>query len=208
VSLLWHCRHHTLNQFTRQQGGPTLKSAAGLWTDRHSTFVPTNERAVAEEELLSLAPSTSTTVLNLCGLWGGSRSVKNLVGRVAPTKEALKSKGSIHMIHGEDVSRAILAIHERFHLADGERWLLTDGRVYDWWDLASAWGTVGERPRGKEGGGEEVEVRGPQAKWTRELMNEEGVRALPRSPEQLGRAYDSREFWDTFELEPVRGRLD
>ena len=94
------------------------------------------------------------------------------------------------MIHGLDVSRAILAVHEHFDRANGERWLLTDGRVYDWWDLASAWGEEGK-----------------QGKWVRELMDEQGVRALPRTPERIGRAMESREFWSTFELEPVKGRL-
>ena len=100
------------------------------------------------------------------------------------------TQGSIHMIHGLDVSRAVLAVHANFERAAGERWLLTDGRVYDWWDWAFSWGEEGKQPR-----------------WVRELMNETGVRALPRSPEVIGRAMDSREFWNTFELEPVKGRL-
>jgi hypothetical protein len=52
----------------------------------------------------------------------------------------LNSQGSIHLIHGLDVSRAILAVHANFDKAQGQRWILSDGRVYDWWDLASAWG--------------------------------------------------------------------
>jgi hypothetical protein len=44
----------------------------------------------------------------------------------------------------------------------------------------------------------------PQIKWVGELMDEYQVRALPRSMEQLGRCYDSREFWTTFGLMPVR----
>jgi hypothetical protein len=43
-----------------------------------------------------------------------------------------------------------------------------------------------------------------QIKWIGELIDEHQVRALPRSMEQLGRCYDSREFWATFELMPVR----
>ena len=120
--------------------------------------------------------------LMLCVL-GGSAQCSRLLLHV-------RIQGSIHMIHGLDVSRAVLAVHARFDRANGERWLLTDGRVYDWWDLASAWGEEGK-----------------QGKWVRELMGETGVRALPRTPELIGRAMDSREFWDTFELEPVKGRL-
>lgn len=118
------------------------------------------------------------------------------------------------MIHGEDVSRAILAVHYKFHLAIGQRWLLTDGRVYDWWDLASAWGDVESKPKpGNEqvvGEREKPEdhEKGPQPRWARELMNEGGIRALPRSVERIGRGLDSREFWTTFELQPIKARLE
>ena len=44
--------------------------------------------------------------------------------------------------------------------------------------------------------------------WVRELMEENNVRALPRSPEVLGRGLDSREFWSTFGLSPARARLE
>ncbi|KAL4245291.1 hypothetical protein ABKN59_009814 [Abortiporus biennis] len=175
-------------------GGPTIQEKRGVWIDRHSVFDISNDRAAAEEELLKLAPSTPTTVLNLCGLWGGMRSIKNIVPRVATSKELLRNKGSIHMIHGEDVSRAILAVHEQFNKANGERWILTDGRVYDWWDIAAAWGG-------------NAEDHSPQAKWVRELMIESDVRALPRSVEVLGKGLDGRDFWVTFGLDPVQARL-
>ncbi|KAJ7614112.1 hypothetical protein FB45DRAFT_1064928 [Roridomyces roridus] len=159
----------------------------GTFYDRHSPFTLTG-RSNAEAELLTLS---RTTVLNLAGLWGGQRVVKNWLGRVAPTKEALKAKGSIHLIHGLDLARAILAVHSAFDKAAGQRWLLTDGRVYDWWDLASAWG----------------DEDGP-ARWVRELMQEEEVRVLPRNTELLGRVLDSREFWSTFGLSPLKARLE
>ncbi|THV06405.1 hypothetical protein K435DRAFT_789540 [Dendrothele bispora CBS 962.96] len=178
-----------------------LKPVENKWYDRKSPFVP-GDRVNAEEELLKLSPSVPTTVLDLAGLWGGSRSMMNYVGRVAPTKEILKNKGSIHMIHGIDVARAILAVHGDWSKASGERWLLTDGRVYDWWDLASSWGS-GPDPTNRDS-----KDRGPQPVWVRELMKEEGVRALPRNIEVLGRALDSREFWETFGLDPIRARLE
>ena len=134
------------------------------------------------------------------------------------------------MIHGSDVARAILAAHAHFDRAAGERWLLTDMRVYDWWDLCAAWGDENtkaemEAHRCAAGVGEmKVDTtaaagsvatetlprrtKGPHARWVRELMKEEGVRALPRAPEQLGRALDSTGFWNTFELEPVITRLE
>ncbi|KAF8651886.1 hypothetical protein AX16_004620 [Volvariella volvacea WC 439] len=170
------------------------------WYNRHSPILQ-NERANAEEELLRLAPEIPTTVLNLAGLWGGHRSTKNWVSRVAPTKAALKLKGSIHMIHGIDVARAILAVHKDFHKAAGERWILTDGRVYDWWDLASAWGS--EIPSSIA-----EDERGPQPRWVRELMQEEGIRALPRDVDMLGRALDSTDFWVEFGLSPIKARLE
>ena len=109
------------------------------------------------------------------------------------------AQGSLHLIHGLDVSRAILAVHEQFSKAGGQRWILTDGRVYDWWDLASAWGSG---PAETDGPG------GPHAAWVRELMQEQSVRALPRNVELLGRALDSQEFWSTFEMAPLKARLD
>ena len=67
------------------------KTVENKWYDRHSPFIHT-DRAIAEIELLALSPAVSTTILNLSGLWGGTRSMRNWVGRVAPTKEALKTK--------------------------------------------------------------------------------------------------------------------
>lgn len=39
-------------------------------------------------------------------------------------------------------------------------------------------------------------------------MQEKGIRCLPRTPEELGRAYDSRELWSTFGITPLRPGLD
>ncbi|KAJ7796765.1 hypothetical protein B0H14DRAFT_3494436 [Mycena olivaceomarginata] len=167
---------------------------SSLFYDRHSEFTRTG-RANAEVELLALSPSVApTTVLNLAGLWGGQRIVRNWLPRVAPTKDALAGKGSLHLIHGLDLARAILAVHSDFSKAAGQRWLLTDGRVYDWWDLGSAWGT-------------ENSSDGP-AVWVRELMQEGDVRVLPRNTELLGRILDSRDFWFEFGLAPLRARLE
>ncbi|KAI9621125.1 hypothetical protein H4Q26_013323 [Puccinia striiformis f. sp. tritici PST-130] len=139
-------------------GGSTLNSKdsdrredgerEAVWIDRHSAYDEKNPRAGSEDELLRLndsrpcGPGQSglrTTVMNLSGLWGGTRNMRKYVSKVAPTKEILGKKTSIHMIHGLDVARAILAVLDRFALAAGQRWILTDQRVYDWWDLASAW---------------------------------------------------------------------
>lgn len=224
ASTLWNWQGARLNLDNSQ------KRAQDLWYDRHSPFTST-PRAEVEDELLALSPGFPTTVLNLAGLWGGSRSPKNWVGRVAGTKEGLKNKvriislrygyhhhyifkwadfrlsflghsqGSLHVIHGIDVARAVLAVCRGFEKAKGQRWLLTDNRVYDWWDLASAWGTPPVQFS-------EVDSdKGPQAGWVRELMDECGVRALPRDVQQLGRVLDSREFWTTFGITPVKPLL-
>ncbi|KAL0959338.1 hypothetical protein HGRIS_014599 [Hohenbuehelia grisea] len=194
------------------------QAASHQWYDRHSTYV-SNARSTSEDELLALSPNVPTTILHLSGLWGGQRDMRKWVGRVAPTKDALRNKGSIHMIHGHDVARAILAVHSQFPKASGQRWLLTDGRVYDWWDLASAWGasppssvTV-DSVNGLDSSNGVTErtsaeaTKGPPA-WVLELMLESGVRALPRDTALLGRALDSREFWREFGLLPERARLD
>ncbi|GJJ08166.1 hypothetical protein Clacol_002374 [Clathrus columnatus] len=183
------------------------------WSDRHSVYNKADSRAIAEDELLSLSQdSIRTTVLNLSGLWGGERNPRNWITRVASTKELLISKTSLHLIHGVDVARSIIAVHRQFDKAAGSRWILTDRRViykrlgvhgvfprYDWWDLANAWG---------DGGADSEEVKGPQPQWVGELMNQNGLRALPRSPDILGKSLDSREFWFTFGLEPVKGRVN
>ncbi|KAK4694282.1 hypothetical protein P7C70_g8763, partial [Phenoliferia sp. Uapishka_3] len=217
-------------------GGPTLRLAdpdakkpGFQWTDRHSAFDTTNARAIAEIELLSI--HDNTFVLNLSGLWGGTRDPINWVSRVAPTKAAVAGKASIHLIHGLDVARAIVAVHlssknkkgeqppgysekmEVSHAAQkelGERYLLTDLRVYDWWDLILAWGLPPPESSSADYSPGEAgkPLHGYQPVWVLELMAEQKIRAVPRSPEQLGRALDSSAFWIDFGLVPVKGRIE
>ncbi|KAF7189759.1 hypothetical protein HII31_08866 [Pseudocercospora fuligena] len=163
------------------------------WTSRSSPYNKSNDRAIAEDELLSL----NHCVLNLAGLWGGERDPKTWVGRVAQTKEQVKGKKSVHLIHGVDVARGIVAVMGKWEKARGERWMLTDGLVYDWWELFLGWAET------NEGDG----TPSDQAKWVEELMWEEDVKALPRSMESLGRCYDSREFWRVFGLVPLKARI-
>lgn len=168
------------------------------WTDRRSPYNNTNARAIAEDELLSTGHGS---VLNLSGLWGGPRDPRDWVDRVARSKEDVKNKKSVHLIHGEDVARAVVAVSEKWEAARGQRWMLTDGFVYDWWALFAGWGD------GKEDETDPKREVSKQAQWTYELMREEGVKALPRSMETLGRCYDSREFWGTFGLAPLKARI-
>ncbi|KAL9604344.1 MAG: hypothetical protein Q9219_000532 [cf. Caloplaca sp. 3 TL-2023] len=161
------------------------------WHDRHSPVDLGNPRAVAEEELLALC-GTQACVLNLAGLWGGKqRHPRNWVGRVARTKEDVRGKGALHLVHGEDVARGVVGCLERWEGGvEGGRWLVDDLRGWDWWDLMLGW--EGEKEYGI---------------WVAELMVEEEVRALPRGREMLGRVLDGREFWSKVGMVPVKTLL-
>jgi hypothetical protein len=76
--------------------------------------------------------------------------------------------------------------------------MLTDLLVHDWWALIL--GFCGEDDSEKN-------EKALQIEWIGELMADNHIEALPRSMEQLGRCYDSREFWTTFELMPSRSRI-
>lgn len=176
------------------------------WLDRSSPYKADDQRAVAEDELLGLGGC----VLNLAGLWGGERDIRHWVDRVATTKEAVRAKTSLHMVHGVDVARVIAGVIQAPGTASagvessvwdsvgkGQRWMVTDGFVYDWWSLFASWSSIGED------GSEPIK----QARWVYELMGEDGVRALPRSMEALGRCYDSRELWQTLGITPLKAGL-
>lgn len=167
---------------------------SSIWINRKSPYDTSNKRAVAEDELLSLGGA----VLNLAGLWGGERNPANWVDRVAKTKEDVQNKKSLHLVHGQDVARAIVAVVGRWHLAHGQRFMLTDGLVYDWWALFAGWAD-----KGADGASEPSQ----QSKWVYELLVEEKVAALPRSMEALGRCYDGRDFWTLFGTSPLKARV-
>ncbi|KAI8892878.1 hypothetical protein BC833DRAFT_545191 [Globomyces pollinis-pini] len=158
----------------------SLKSAVDsdiTWYDRHSPVVNDNRYDI-ESELLKL----NGAVLNLAGLWGNTRHPSNWISRVASTKVSLASKGSLHLIHGIDVARVVLALHERF--TPGERWIVTDGRIYDWFEIALGYST------------------NETAQWVQELMEENKLRALPRPFKLLGRVLDSKELWHQIRMMP------
>lgn len=163
-----------------------------LWNDHNSSYDKEDPRAIAEDELLGL----QGCVLNLAGLYGGERNPRTWVVRVARTKAEVKGKKVVHLIHGQDVARAIIAVHGNF--TPGKRWLLTDLRVNDWWDLIQTWG-----PEVQAQEGEHLEY----TRWVGELMVEEGIRSLPRSVDTLGRVLDSRAFWSEMHIWPVMGRV-
>ena len=153
-------------------------------------------------------------MLSLAGLYDWeTRDPRRWVagGRVAKSKEEVRAKGAVHLVHGVDVSWGVVGVWRRFEEKDGgeggvrgKRWIVTDLRVYDWYDLVMSWG-AGERGEG-EGEGER-EKKWEFTKWVGELMREEGVRALPRGEERLGRKLDGRAFWEMVGMWPSQGRV-
>ena len=134
-------------------------------------------------------------VLCLAGLWGDQRIPSGWVKRVASTKEKLKQKTTLHLIHGDDVARACFAITKNF--VPG-RWIVTDQQVYDWWALVEGWADDLERQAEPAEDGKKPEYK----KWVAELMQEDGVTALPRDNTKLGRRLDSSHFWEMIGIQP------
>jgi hypothetical protein len=185
---------HSSNITQWIQLGSTGIFTAKHWNTHSSPYDKANARAIAEDELLAL-PSCPSTVLNLAGLYDGQiRSPKNWVSRVAKNKNDVNGKQSLHLIHGIDVARGIIAVHRNFDQVRGKRWLLTDLWVYDWWSLMFDWGGTLE---------DGMSVR--EAVWL--CMNEADCKALPRGPEQLGRVLDARDFWKAVGVLPEQGRV-
>lgn len=176
------------------------------WQDDTSPYNTSDPRAVAEDELLNES-GASAAVLSLSGLYGGARQPRNWVDRVIRTKEDLRAKGALHVIHGADVARAVVALHRNF--TPGDRWLLCDLHVYDWWDLVQDWSLAGltDEVLATEDGKAAAEKNKTMSTWVAELMVEEGVKALPRDASKVGRALDGRAFWLEFGMWPSKGRI-
>lgn len=147
-------------------------------------------------------------VMNLAGLYGGSRQPKNWVGRVAKTKEQLAGKGALHLIHGRDVARGVVGV-VKSSIGDGQaklfgrRWIVADGVSYDWWTLV--WNWMGQSGAEAQEDGTDEEKNQEKSKyrsWVLELMEEQNVKALPRDTELLGRKLDSRGFWRAIGIAP------
>lgn len=187
-----------------QLGATSIWNAAG-WQDEKAPYDTANERAVAEDELRDAAGGA---VLNLAGLYGGARQPRTWVDRVIKSKPDLQAKGALHLIHGEDVARAITALHRNF--TPGKRWLLCDLHIYDWWDLIEDWASDVVREaaaRPDQASEADVAKQTQFLRWVGELMEEEGVRALPRDASLLGRVLDGRGFWKAMGIMPARGRV-
>lgn len=89
------------------------------WITRKSCYDKNNGRAVAEDELLK----AGGCVLNLAGLWGLDRHPSNWIKIVAKNKDECAKKRSLHLIHGEDVAHAILAVHGNTQHGAGQRFV-------------------------------------------------------------------------------------
>ena len=179
--------------------GSTGEYKAPSWQDHTSEpSDPHSDRWTAEERLISL----SGCVLNLAGLWGEAVRDGRIWERAVPTtKEGLKAKQSVHFVHGADVGRAIIAAHKKLQEqreSSVSRWLLTDGRVYDWWTLV--WENAEQLDQRLT---MDQRQRGGYRQWIAECMREDGVRALPRDGDILGRRLDSRAFWEWTGRAPV-----
>lgn len=200
VELYTNTHQTSVNEESRkprwiQLGSTGIFTNSSGWNTHHSPYDKQNARAIAEDELLAL-PNTSSAILSLAGLYDDdARNPRKWIPRVAKSKADVYGKKALHLIHGEDVARGVVAVHENFEKVEGQRWILTDLWVYDWWGLMMDWG-------GKLEDG--MEVR--QAVF--ECMQRDSLRALPRPPDGLGRIVTSIEFWDAVGVWPTRGRVD
>jgi hypothetical protein len=113
-----------------------FSGSTSVWKDRHSK-VQQVPRAIAENAFLSLNKQNNvirktlvpTSVLCLSGLWGHGRSPRRYISVLAPSKEKLKALGSVHLVHGHDVARAVLAMTTQWDKTEAQRWILTNERV-------------------------------------------------------------------------------
>ncbi|KAK8101036.1 uncharacterized protein PG998_007558 [Apiospora kogelbergensis] len=190
-----------------QLGVTSIWKCTSGWQSESSPYDKSDVRAIAEDELMEVAGGA---VLDLAGLYGGSRQPRHWVDRVVQTKADLKGKGAVHLIHGQDVARAIVALHKNF--TPGQRWLLCDMHIYDWWDLIEDWAISAlreakEDPTSASASEQEVAKQSRLLTWVGELMQEEGVKALPRDSALLGRVLDGRAFWKAMGIMPICGRV-
>ena len=117
------------------------------------------------------------------------RQPRNWVPRF-PTREAIRNKlltRQLHLIHGKDVARAIVAVHQQF--TPGERWIVTDNGCYDWIKLFLVWGNEEQISMARDLAANDDVCRKELGNGSLEdIVARGGVK--PR--------LDSTEFWQTF----------
>jgi hypothetical protein len=181
-----------------REGRVRMREDDSDWCTEDSDYDREDPRAIAEDELRDCVGGC---ILDLCGLYGGVREPKNWIPRLAKSKEDVRARKCVHFVHGEDVARAIVATHHKF--TEGKRWIVTDLRCYDWYDLILSFSALAK--------GQEDEVQKEErlqfGQWVGELMIEEGVRALPRPYDSLGRKLDGKGFWAHAGIWPRHARL-
>lgn len=109
-------------------------SKAGVCTS-DMAIASTSERAQAENVLLELhdAQRRAIAVLNLSGLYGAERNPVNFAKRACETREKVRCKTSLHLVHGQDVARAIVGMYDSLASGKagqreklwGRRWIVT-----------------------------------------------------------------------------------
>lgn len=110
--------------------------STSAWSKGFSTsstpILETNTRAMSESHLLFYNnKDRKTAVLNLSGLYGGTRDPSNFAKKVGETMEKLEEKTSLHLVHGRDVAQAIIGMWEalkdprRLDAVWGKRWIVT-----------------------------------------------------------------------------------
>ena len=185
---------------------------SGNPADRHTPLDRSKDtgRMSAEDTLIQRGGS----VLHLAGLWGNqryhvsktkqkkkgpgliciNRQPKNWVPRFS-TAEAIRNKllqRQLHLIHGKDVARAILAVHQQFK--PGERWIITDQTCYDWIKLFLAWGSEEQIQIARD-----LAIHDDQC---RQALGDGSLEEVVARGEVKPRL-DSTEFWETFHLKPT-----
>jgi hypothetical protein len=193
---LYRSLHGAKNNWVQLGSTGIFNQLPNAWSTDDAPYDKEDKRAIAEDELLDLGGC----VLNLSGLYGGARVPAKWLPRLGQSKDDVRKRGAVHFIHGEDVARAIIATHQKF--SPNKRWIIADLRVYDWYDLIMSFSAMTESATQQE-----TETRQQFAKWVGELMEEEGIRALPREMSILGRKLDSRGFWNYHGLWPRHARL-
>lgn len=122
-----------------------------------------------------------------------SRQPKRWVPRF-PSQDAIRNKllnRQLHLIHGKDVARSILAVHNNFK--PGQRWIITDNGCYDWIKLFLTWGNEDQIKIAQSLAENDETCKKALGDGTLEEIVEHGG-VKPR--------LDSSEFWETFDLEP------
>lgn len=184
-----HSHAHLLANFV-QLGSTGIFKEPRLHSRDDNTYEHT-PRAIAEDEFIEKGGH----VLALAGLWGDERVPWNWLVKVAPTKEKLLEKKALHLIHGWDVARACLCMYRNFY--PGDRSIVTDCRVYDWWSLFAWWAFSMGQPLVSH------EVEQMHEEWQIELMDNDATYAdSPRSITELGRVLDSHAFWHSHHTRP------